>query len=121
MRPATGRHLRSTLDDLERTRLTRQFGSSSGTAIASVPGDREVEIDGEVRIVTIPPPDSGRCLEATVTDGSGDVHAVWHGDLRPDGIWPGAGVRLVGVVTPTSRERRMSDPAVLPLPTPHVH
>jgi len=117
VRTPTERQLRSSLQDLNRSRLARQFEATPSVPIADAPIGEHVEIHGEVREVRIVPVGADACFEAAVTDGTGEVHAHWPGVARPCGVHPGASVRLIGTIEVRDGSLVVDDPFVRqPLP-----
>jgi|SRR5438874_13371355 len=77
----------------------REFSASVPGAIpiAEAKPRDEITIAGEVASVRIVPKRDGAAwLEATVTDGSGSLAAMWTGRRRIAGIKPGAKLKLHG-------------------------
>lgn len=91
--------------DEERLRdeISEWAGSVPGIRrIADCPGRERVRICGVVRRLTLRPQESGQSLEAVVTDGTGEIVAVWTGRSHIPGLSLGTRVILEGMV---SRDR----------------
>jgi amino acid transporter len=91
--------LHASLDELERSRLSRRFdGASDGrTTITATPERVPIKVAGEVTASRVVPRAGSPSLEITVSDGSGTVLAVFNGRRRILGIEPGRAIIIEGV------------------------
>ncbi len=82
--------LTAPVSELDSERL-RQFCSSlpGVTPIAEVRPREQVSVVGEITSLRIVPRAGSPSLEATISDGTGTVMAVWTGRRRIAGIAPG--------------------------------
>ena len=55
----------------------------------------------------VPKPDGATWLEATLTDGTGSLFAMWTGRRRIAGVKPGAKVKVRGRGTPSGPGGRL--------------
>ena len=68
----------------------------------------EAAVVGEISALRIVPHAGSPSLEATVSDGSGSVVALWTGRRRIAGIAPGRRIVLRGRAAPTPTDRRLT-------------
>ena len=72
------------------------------TRIADCPSRKPVRVAGVVQRLTIRPRED--CMEAVISDGTGEVTAVWTGRSHIPGLSLGSRVTLEGVLS-SERER----------------
>lgn len=77
------------------------------TRIAGCPSREPVRVAGVVRRLTLKP---GEAFEAVVSDGTGEVTAVWTGRSRVPGLGLGTRVTLEGVLGRDRDRVRMVNP-----------
>jgi RecG-like helicase len=105
--------LRRVLDRMGRTdeeRLseeTRDWADSVSDTrrISDCPSREPVRITGVVKRLTVRPQDGSASLEALVTDGTGEMAAVWMGRTHIEGLHLGTRVILRGVIAPSRHSR----------------
>jgi RecG-like helicase len=79
--------------------------------IAECPSREKVRVTGVVKRLTVRPQDGSVSLEALLTDGTGEMAAVWMGRHRIEGLHLGSRVTLRGVVAqPRHGRPRMVNP-----------
>lgn len=78
--------------------------------IADAPVRRPVRLAGAVRRITIRPVNGSQALEVVLSDGTGDVRAVWTGRRSIPGLSLGTRVVVEGVLAEHRGERRMVNP-----------
>ncbi len=102
------KNLRTPPSELDITRL-REFctGQAGMTAIGEVHARQEVAVVGEICALRIVPRAGSPSLEATITDGSGSLVAVWMGRRQIAGVSPGRRIVVSGRVNPGSQGRRL--------------
>jgi len=102
------RNLRTSPSEFDVTRL-RQFCSElpGMTAIGEVQARQEVTVVGEICSMRIVPRAGSPTLEATLTDGSGTLVAVWMGRRQIAGIAPGRRLVVSGRVNPGTEGHRL--------------
>ncbi len=85
------------ISELDQERL-RQFcsGRQDCSPIAECQPRQEVTVVGEISSLRIVPRAGSPSLEATITDGSGSLVAVWTGRRKIAGIAPGKRLVLSG-------------------------
>ena len=78
------------------------------TRIGDVVARAEVAVVGEISTLRIvPQPDGSPWLQATITDGTGSIVAMWTGRRRIPGIRPGQRLIVLGRGAPTGRGGRL--------------
>lgn len=78
------------------------------TPIVDVVARQEATVIGEISSVrVVPQPDGSPWLEATVTDGTGALVAMWTGRKRIAGVRPGQRLVLAGRGAPTAPNGRL--------------
>jgi hypothetical protein len=95
--------LTAPVTELDEERLREFCATQQGVvSIAAVVPRREATVVGEISSVRIVPRrDGSPWLEATVTDGTGYLVAMWTGRRRIAGIRPGQRLVLTGRSSPT--------------------
>lgn len=101
--------LRTPVSELDRARLQDYCAGVEGTTrIAEVQPRQEVTVVGEISSLRIVPrPDGSSWLEATITDGSGSLVAMWTGRTRIGGVKPGRCMMVRGRSSATGPGRRL--------------
>src|SRR5437764_8473064 len=101
------RNLTAPVEQLDSERL-REFAAGLGcTPIGEAEPRREVTVGGEISSVRIVPRAGSPSLEATVTDGTGYLTAVWTGRRRIAVVGPGRRIRLTGRGAPIGPAGRL--------------
>ncbi|HJP66555.1 MAG TPA: DNA-binding protein [Actinomycetota bacterium] len=90
----------------------RAWASSidGATLISEAKVRTRVKVAGVVRRITIRPVEGFEALEAVISDGSGEVSAVWLGRRSIPGLLLGSRLILVGVLGKEHGELRMVNP-----------
>ncbi|MFN2589279.1 MAG: OB-fold nucleic acid binding domain-containing protein [Actinomycetota bacterium] len=79
--------------------------------IDSCPNRERVRVTGIVRRLTVRPQDGSTLLEAVITDGTGEMAAVWTGRDHIEGLHLGTRVILEGLLAEQRHARpRMVNP-----------
>ena len=101
--------LRTPVGDLDRARLRDDCAAVPGTTrIAEVQPRQEVTVTGEITCIRIVPrPDGSSWLEATISDGTGWLVAMWTGRTHIAGIKPGRCISVSGRGALTGPGRRL--------------
>jgi hypothetical protein len=96
--------------DLEAEEL-RSDTERAGCCMISDAVDRDhVELQGNLRTVTLRPRGGVPALEAELYDGSGVITLIWLGRRRIAGVEPGRSVKVVGRIGVQDRVRVMYNP-----------
>lgn len=90
--------------------LRRVQAESGLTTIADAPDRDMVQLQGDVRTVTLRPRGGVPALEAELYDGSGALTLVWLGRRRITGIGPGRSLRVSGRIGVQDGHRIMFNP-----------
>ena len=92
------KRLRAPARELDRERLREFCSSRNGcTPIAQAEARQEITVVGEITSVSIVPKAEGSpWLEATISDGTGSLVAMWTGRRRIAGIKPGQRLMISG-------------------------
>jgi RecG-like helicase len=100
--------LTAPVSELDSQRL-REFCSSlpGVTAIGDVQPRQQVSVVGEITSLRIVPRAGSPSLEATISDGTGSLVAVWTGRRRIAGIAPGKRLVVAGRGAPTDGRGRL--------------
>ena len=94
-------HLTAPLSELDSERLREFCSSLPGVVpIADARPREQVSVVGEITSLRIVPRAGSPSLEATVSDGTGTLVAVWTGRRRIAGIAPGKRVVVSGRGSP---------------------
>ena len=96
--------------------LRRVQAESGLTTIADAPDRDMVQLQGDLRTVTLRPRGGVPALEAELYDGSGALTLVWLGRRRITGIGPGRSVRVGGRIGVQDGHRIMFNPRYELLP-----
>jgi hypothetical protein len=78
------------------------------TRIADCPSRKPVRVAGVVQRLTIRPRED--CMEAVISDGTGEVIAVWNGRSHIPGLSLGSRVTLEGVLSSERGRVRVVNP-----------
>jgi RecG-like helicase len=95
----------SSTDDLDRAKLADRFGAVECSPIDQVVPRQRVSVGGEVKRVRSVPRSGSPAFEVMISDGSGEVIAVFVGRRAIAGIEIGGHLIVEGV--PRSEQRRM--------------
>ncbi len=100
--------LTAPVSELDSQRL-REFCSSlpGVTAIGEAQPRQQVSVVGEITSLRIVPRAGSPSLEATISDGTGTLVAVWTGRRRIAGIAPGKRLVVAGRGAPTDGRGRL--------------
>ena len=87
----------------------REFcaGQSECTPISALEARKPGTAAGEISSVRIVPHDGSPWLEATITDGTGTMIAMWTGRRRIAGIAPGKRLMVSGRMAPAGMSSRL--------------
>ena len=99
------------VDELDRERLTQYCDARHFDAMDQLVARRPVHVGGEVRAVRIVPRAGAPALEVTITDGRGQVVAVFLGRRKIAGLSPGRRIAVAGVVARDGNRALMFNPA----------
>ena len=101
--------LRAPVRELDAERLRTFCAACPGaTPIAELRPRQEATVAGEISYMSIVPrPDGSPWLEATITDGTGSLVALWTGRRRIAGIKPGQRLMVTGRGCPQGRGGRL--------------
>lgn len=91
------RRLKTTVDELDSARLQERFDRLELTPMAGAPERVPVRLGGEVTMVRLVPRAGIPTLEVVVSDGTGEVRAVFNGRTSLGGVTAGRGLLLEGV------------------------
>ncbi len=103
------RRLRTPVSELDRERLAGFCAAVPGaTRIADLEPRQEATVAGEISSLRIVPrPDGSPWLEATITDGTGSLVAMWTGRTHIAGVKPGRCLTVTGRGSPTGPGGRL--------------
>jgi hypothetical protein len=105
------------VEDLDREKLVKFCSAVSGSRPCDqLPPRALVRVVGEVQSVRIVPRAGAPSLEVAVSDGRGQVTAVFFGRRRLAGLSPGRKLLLEGVVAPQGSRQFMYNPIYELLP-----
>jgi hypothetical protein len=93
--------------------LARRFGA---TDIVDLQTGHLSKVFGQVQSVTVDPSGSVARFQATIADGSGQLHCIWLGRRRIRGIIPDALITVVGRPAKLGAGLAIYDPAYQLLP-----
>lgn len=100
--------LTTPVDELDKKRLLDFVAKIPDvTAIGELRPREEAAVVGEIQSVRIVPRAGSPSLEATITDGTGVVVAMWTGRRRIAGIAPGKRLVVAGRGSPTGPGGRL--------------
>ena len=110
------RRLKTSVDELDAARLQDRFVnlalSPMSDAVARVP----LRVGGEVKRIRIVPRSGIPSLDVLVSDGTGEVHAVFTGRRALGGVAPGRGLVVEGVAHYERNELVVLNPGYTLLP-----
>jgi hypothetical protein len=91
------RNLTASMSELDEEKL-REFctGQANCSSIGEAQPRQEVSLVGEITTLRIVPRAGSPSLEATISDGSGALVAVWTGRRRIAGVAPGKRLMING-------------------------
>jgi hypothetical protein len=100
--------LTASMSELDQEKL-REFcsGHAQCSSISEAQPRQEVSLVGEIKTVRIVPRAGSPSLEATISDGSGSMVAVWTGRRRIAGIAPGKRLMINGRGAPIGPAGRL--------------
>jgi hypothetical protein len=107
------RRLRETDEERLAAEVREWAGRMAGcTTIAEATPRKPVRLAGVVRRITIRPAEGHEAVEAVLSDGTGEVTAVWMGRRSISGMSLGTRMIVEGVLSEASRSdrRRMVNP-----------
>lgn len=101
-------NIKTPVNKLDEERL-RKFcaGQANCSPISEATARQEVSLAGEVTTLRIVPRAGSPSLEATISDGSGAIVAVWTGRRRVAGVAPGKRLVVNGRGAPTGPGGRL--------------
>ncbi len=99
------------VDELDREELTEYCDAREFESMDHLVPRRPVQVGGEVRAVRIVPRAGAPALEVTVSDGRGQVVAVFLGRRKIAGISPGRRIAVQGVVARDGNRSLVFNPA----------
>ena len=91
------RRLRATVDELDAARLQERFDHLELTPMSEATARVPLRVGGEVTRLRIVPRSGVASLYVVVSDGTGEVHAVFTGRRTLGGVHPGRGIVVEGV------------------------
>lgn len=91
------RRLKTTVDELDTARLQDRFEHLALTPLAEAEARQPMRVGGEVQLIRIVPRAGIPSLEVVVSDGTGEVRAVFTGRTSLGGLAPGRGIVVEGV------------------------
>ncbi|HXY92941.1 MAG TPA: OB-fold nucleic acid binding domain-containing protein [Acidimicrobiia bacterium] len=98
-------------DELDREQLTAFCDARHFEAMDHLVARRPVHVGGEVRAVRIVPRAGAPALEVTLSDGRGQVVAVFLGRRKIAGLSPGRRVAVSGVIAHDGNRSVVFNPA----------
>ncbi|CAN0050172.1 unnamed protein product [Phaeothamnion confervicola] len=105
------KRLKATVEELDDERLQERFAGLGVTAMSAVAPRTPVRVGGEVQRMRIAPRSGVPAFEITVSDGSGDVVAVFTGRRQVAGISHNRALVLEGVARLERNRLVMLNPA----------
>jgi RecG-like helicase len=103
--------LGSSVAELERTRLQKRFLGLDLTPLEDLALRRPIRVGGEISRVVIAPRSGVPTLEVMVSDGTGNITAVFTGRRTIAGLEHGRAVILEGVATREADRNVIFNPA----------
>jgi hypothetical protein len=110
------RRLRTTVDELDASRLQDRFVGLDLTAVGEAQPRVPLRLCGEVKRVKIVPRSGVAALDLLISDGSGEIHALFTGRRTLGGVEPGRGIVIEGVAHRERNELVIMNPAYTLLP-----
>ena len=109
------RRLSRRLSETDEERLAAQVAEWAATVpdsvrIAEAPSRTRIRVAGVVNRISVVPGQGGDSLEAVLTDGTGEVTAVWTGRRAIPGMFLGTRMTVEGVLVEATGARRMVNP-----------
>ena len=100
--------LSTPLHEIDAEKL-RSFCAGQGTCtpIVELRAREQSSVVGEIKSLRIVPKDGSPWLEATISDGTGTVIAMWTGRRRIGGIAPGKRLMVSGRMAPSGMGGRL--------------
>ena len=119
------KRLSTPVSDLDAEKL-RAFCLERGCAVAisELPPRTEVTVVGEISSVRIVPHDGSPWLEATISDGSDSIIAMWTGRRAIPGVTPGKRLLISGramPIRPGAKRMQIMNPTYELLTTTKQH
>jgi hypothetical protein len=112
------KRLTATVEELDDARLQDRYTGLGLTALGELPLRKPVRVGGEIQRIRLVPVASIPTVEITVSDGTGDVVAVFLGRRTIGGVHTGRGILLEGVARPLNGRPAIMNPAYTLLPGP---
>jgi hypothetical protein len=110
------KRLSATVDELEDRRLQERFHGLGLTEIADIVTRQPSRVGGEVIRTRLQPRSGVPAVEITISDGTGNVIAVFTGRRRVTGLEQGRAVLLEGVPFTERGKLMLLNPAYTLLP-----
>jgi hypothetical protein len=99
--------LTASMSELDEEKLREFCAGRECLAISDAEPRREVTLVGEITSLRIVPRAGSPSLEATISDGSGALVAVWTGRRRIAGVAPGRRLMITGRGAPIGYRGRL--------------
>jgi RecG-like helicase len=99
------------VDEIDREQLTEYCDARHFDAMDDLVARHPVKVGGEVRTMRIVPRAGAPALEVTVSDGRGQVVAVFLGRRKIAGLSPGRKIAIAGVVARDGNRNLVFNPA----------
>ncbi len=113
------KRLSQTTDDVEHERLQSRFANLDLVPLADMPCRTRVKVVGEIMVERIRPRSGIPAYEVVVSDGTGEVVAIFTGRHTVKGMTMGCAVILEGVAHQEHGRRVMLNPGYTLLPRSH--
>jgi hypothetical protein len=113
------KRLSQTMEEIEQERLQGRVAELDLPPLAEMPCRRRVQVAGEITVERIRPRSGIPSYEVVVSDGTGEVVAVFTGRHTVKGMTTGSAVILDGVAHQEHGRRVMLNPAYTLLPRAH--
>lgn len=104
------RRLTASVEEIEAARLQDRYAGLDLVRIAEMPLRAPVLVGGEVQRVKVVPRSGSPSVEATLSDGTGEVTAVFTGRRGIGGLTIGRGVLVEGVAYTEKGKRVLLNP-----------
>ena len=91
------RRLKTSVDELDRARVQDRFVNLALTPMSDATARIPLRVGGEVKRIRIVPRSGIPSLDVIISDGTGEVHAVFTGRRTLGGVAPGRGIVIEGV------------------------
>jgi hypothetical protein len=112
------KRLSQTLEEIEQERLQNRFAELGLPPLVDMPCRKRVRVVGEITVERIRPRSGIPAYEVVVSDGTGDVVAIFTGRHSVKGMTTGCAVVLEGVAHQELGRRVMLNPGYTLLPRP---